>query len=283
MPGTPLIHPAALRELLAGERPPTLLDARWRLGGPPGVDDYRQGHLPGATFVDLDRDLSGPPGRGRHPLPDRETFAVAMRARGVRSDRTVVVYDAADSTAAARAWWLLGYFGHPDARVLDGGLRAWVESGFPLSTDIPEPAPGDFEARPGGLPLLDADAAARVAHDGVLLDARALARYTGDSEPVDPVAGHIPGAHSAPTADNVDERGRFRDPMDLRRRFQAAGIREAPTPPPVGVYCGSGVTAAHEVLALQLAGIPAALYVGSWSEWISDPSRPVEKGEASAR
>ncbi|MFN2452405.1 MAG: sulfurtransferase [Candidatus Dormibacteria bacterium] len=283
MTTTPLIHPGALRELLAGDRPPGLLDVRWRLGGPPGIDEYRRGHIPAATFVDLDRELAGPPGRGRHPLPDAATFGAAMRAHGVCHDRPVVVYDAADSTAAARAWWLLGYFGHPDVRVLDGGLRAWVDAGYALSTDPGVPGEGDFAPRPGRLPLLDAEAAARLARDGVLLDARAPARFTGEAEPVDPVAGHIPGARSAPTADNVDERGCFRDPVDLRRRFQAAGISAAEEPPPVGAYCGSGVTAAHEVLALRVAGIPAALYIGSWSDWITDPKRPVETGEGSAR
>jgi thiosulfate/3-mercaptopyruvate sulfurtransferase len=282
---------------------PVLLDVRWRLGGPPGIDSYRQGHLPGAVFIDLDRDLSGPPGQaGRQPLPDPAAFQAAMRAAGVSQDRPVVVYDDGDATVAARAWWTLRYHGHGDVRVLDGGYRAWVSAGHPVTTTEPAPAPGDFTARPGHMPVLDAADAQDVARTGRLLDARAGERYRGETEPVDPVAGHIPGAASAPTAANANPDGTFRDPAELAARFAALGAVPGPgtpagspaaapggrtppapgggTPPaaPVGVYCGSGVTAAHEVLALALAGIPAALYVGSWSDWITDPGRPVATG-----
>ena len=272
---SPLIEAAELGRLLAGPRPPVLLDVRWRLGGPPGLDDYRRGHLPGARFVDLDRDLAGPPGPGRHPLPEAGAFAAAMRRCGVGSDRPVVVYDAADSQSAARAWWLLGYFGHGDVRVLDGGLRAWELAGLPLITEVPEAGGGDFTPRPGGRRLIDAEGAARLARDGVLLDARAGARFRGESEPIDPVAGHIPGARNAPTAANVDGDGRFLDPDRLRHRFNESGAGPGVE---VGAYCGSGVTAAHEVLALAVAGYDAALYVGSWSDWITDPARPVATG-----
>ena len=267
---------------LAGPRPPALLDVRWRLTGPPGIESYRAGHLPGARFVDLDRDLAGPPGSGgRHPLPAAGHFQDAMRRAGVRDGWPAVVYDEADSTAAARAWWLLRYYGHRRVRVLDGGLRAWAAAGRPVSTADESPAPGNFTARPGRLPVLDAVGAAEVARSGVLLDARAPARYRGEAEPVDPVAGHIPGALSAPTAENVTADGFFRPAGELRDRFDSLGAfspNDGASTPPVAVYCGSGVTAAHEVLALQLAGIAAALYVGSWSDWITDPARPVATG-----
>jgi len=267
-------------ELAAMPAAPTLLDVRWRLGGPPGIDLYKAGHIPGAVFTDLDRDLAAPPGPGgRHPMPATADFEAAMRRAGVRDNQPVVVYDDADSTAAARAWWLLRYFGHRQVRVLDGGFAAWTAAGHQVEAGLPAfaPAAGDFTASPGHLPLLDADGAAALARTGVLLDARAGARYRGETEAVDPVAGHIPGAVSAPTAENVRKDGTFLPPADLARRFAALGVA-ADGDPAVGAYCGSGVTAAHEVLALTLAGIPAALYTGSWSEWITDPSRPIATG-----
>jgi thiosulfate/3-mercaptopyruvate sulfurtransferase len=267
-------------ERLAARRRLTLLDVRWRLGGPPGRELYDAAHIPGAAFVDLDRDLAAPPGAGgRHPVPATADFEQAMRLAGVSGGRPVVVYDDADSTAAARAWWLLRYFGHPSVRVLDGGFRAWTAAGYPV--DPPSPlyrgAIGDFTARPGHLDLLDADGAASIARAGLLLDARAGERYRGEAEHVDPVAGHIPGAVSAPTAENVNQDGTFKPTADLAARFTALG---AAGDRPVAAYCGSGVTAAHEVLALTLAGLPAALYVGSWSNWITDPARPVAAGES---
>ncbi|WP_042375849.1 sulfurtransferase [Streptacidiphilus melanogenes] len=279
-PVTTLIDPAGLAELLAGERPPTLLDVRWSLGGPPGEDEFAKGHLPGAHYVDLDRELAAAPGvAGRHPLPSPEVLQAALRRAGVRADRDVVVYDAATSMSAARAWWLLRWAGHARVRVLDGGLQAWSEAGLPLSTVEPSQEPGDFTVVPGGLPTVDADgAAAWPAVSGpaqVLLDARAGERYRGEAEPVDPRAGHIPGALSAPTSDNVDASGRFLPPADLATRFRALG---ATADADIAVYCGSGVTAAHTILALELAGLPATLYPGSWSEWSTDPSRPAATG-----
>ncbi len=278
-PARPLIDVASLAAGLAGGAPPVLLDVRWRLGGPPGLDSYRAGHLPGAVYVDLDADLAGPPGPGgRHPLPAAADFTAAMRRAGVRSGHPVVVYDDGDSTIAARAWWALAYFGHDRVRVLDGGLRAWAAAGQPVTTDEPAVAAGDFTASGGHLPVLDAAGAAALARSGVLLDARAPERYRGDTEPVDRVAGHIPGAVSAPTAGNVAADGRFRPPAELRERFARLGVSAEPEAGQVGAYCGSGVTAAHEVLALALAGLPAALYVGSWSGWTADPGRPVATG-----
>jgi thiosulfate/3-mercaptopyruvate sulfurtransferase len=261
---------------------PALLDVRWRLAGPPGIDSYRAGHLPAAVYADLDRDLAGPPGAGgRHPLPAPAEFQAAMRRAGVRAGSPVVVYDDGDSTVAARAWWTLRYFGHDRVEVLDGGFRAWAAAGLPISSERPVVTPGDFTARPGGMPLVDAAGAASLARAGWLLDARAAERYRGDAEPVDRVAGHIPGAVSAPTAENVTADGLLRSPAELRARFRQLGVPaagQADHAPAVAAYCGSGVTAAHEVLALALAGIPAALYGGSWSGWITDPSRPVARG-----
>ena len=292
-----LVSAQALAAELAHDPAPVLLDVRWRLGGPPGIDSYRQGHLPGAVFTDLDRDLSGPPGAaGRHPLPETAAFQAAMRAAGVSRHGPVVVYDDGDATVAARGWWTLRYFGHQDVRVLDGGYRAWAGAGLPVTTAEPGPVPGDFAAAPGHLPVLDAAGAQEMARTGLLLDARAGERYRGETEPADPVAGHIPGAVSAPTVGNVNPDGTFKSPAELAARFEVlipggpppgdpphGGAARPPTPPvppvpPWGAYCGSGVTAAHEVLALTLAGLPAALYVGSWSNWIADPARPVATG-----
>jgi thiosulfate/3-mercaptopyruvate sulfurtransferase len=183
----------------------------------------------------------------------------------------VIVYDDNGNTAAARAWWLLRWAGVERVTLLDGALGAWRAAGLPTEAGEPEaPAPGDIVLRPGQLPVLDADAVVEVARDGVLLDARAAERYRGESEPVDPRAGHIPGALSAPTGDNLGPDGTFRDAAELAVRFTALGADDATE---VGVYCGSGVTAAHQIAALAHAGIPAALYPGSWSAWSADPDR----------
>ncbi|MGW4567023.1 sulfurtransferase [Streptomyces sp. NPDC004561] len=276
-----IITASELAHGLSGENPPVLLDVRWQLStakaaGAPAFDgraEYAAGHIPGAVFVDLDRELAGAPGeQGRHPLPDLAEFGAAMRRAGVSASRPVVVYDGGQGWAAARAWWLLRWTGHPDVRVLDGGLPSWENE---LSTRAPVPAEGDFEPAPAAAGLLDADGAADLARTGVLLDARAGERYRGEVEPIDRVGGHIPGAVSAPTTENVETDGRFLPAAELKDRFKALGVS---TDAEVGVYCGSGVSGAHEVLALAVAGIPAALYVGSWSEWSSDPSRPVAVG-----
>ncbi|MER5754214.1 sulfurtransferase [Streptomyces sp. NPDC002088] len=276
-----IISASELASALAGEHPPVVLDVRWQLSmakaaGEPAFDgraEYEAGHVPGAVFVDLDRELASAPGvAGRHPLPDVADFGAAMRRAGVSAAVPVVVYDGGQGWAAARAWWLLRWTGHPDVRVLDGGLPAWEGA---LSVDVPSPAEGDFEPAPGAVGLLDADGAAALARSGVLFDARAGERYRGDVEPIDRVGGHIPGAVSAPTTENVGADGRFLPAEELNARFKALG---AAGDAEVGVYCGSGVSAAHEVLALAVAGIPAALYVGSWSAWSSDPQRPVAVG-----
>jgi thiosulfate/3-mercaptopyruvate sulfurtransferase len=274
---TPLITVAELTSLLHRV---VVLDVRWRLLGPAGRDEYDKGHIAGAVFVDLETELSAPPeplGRhGRHPLPTARDFSAAMRRCGVRGESSVVCYDAADGTSAARAWWLLRYFGHGDVRVLDGGYAAWVAGGGEVSRVATASKSGDFVARAGHLPVLDARDAEDLARVGVLLDAREAGRYAAEYEPVDPVAGHIPGAVSAPTLENVDATGHFFAGHRLRDRFEGLGVTDAR---PVGTYCGSGVTAAHQVLALELAGFRASLYADSWSGWITDPRRPVATGE----
>ncbi len=255
---------------------PVVLDIRWDVSHGPGLEDYLGGHIPGAAFIDLGAELAGPPGTGgRHPLPAAHAFAAAMRRAGVLAARPVVVYDGGPATAAARAWWLLRYFGHPRVRVLDGGLESWRQAGYALESGPVSHSPGDFLARAGGMPLLDAEQAALTARHGVLLDARAPERFRGEQEPIDPVAGHIPGAVSRPTTLNLDASGRFLDPATLRSEFAQLGVRDELE---LGAYCGSGVTAAHEVLALELAGFRPALYLGSWSDWITDPERPVATG-----
>ncbi|MYW81161.1 thiosulfate/3-mercaptopyruvate sulfurtransferase [Streptomyces sp. LaPpAH-199] len=270
----PIITASACASESAGPRPPVLLDVRWRLGGPHGRADYEAGHLPGAVFVDLDQDLASPAGDGgRHPLPDPEVFGAAMRRAGVGQDTPVVVYDGGQGWAAARAWWLLRWAGHRDVRVLDGGLAAWTGD---LSTDVPHAAEGDFRPKPGALPTLDADSAAAFARSGLLLDARAAERYRGDVEPIDRVGGHIPGAVSAPTDENTGPDGRYLPAEQLAARF--AGLGAEAGAEGVGVYCGSGVSGAHQVLALEIAGLTGILYPGSWSEWSADPSRPVATG-----
>ncbi|MGW7100815.1 sulfurtransferase [Streptomyces sp. NPDC054838] len=276
---TAILSASELMNELAGTRPPVLLDIRWQLGGPDQRPAYEAGHLPGAVYVDLDRELAGPVSEtglgGRHPLPDPEEFGVVMRRAGVSADDPVVVYDGGQGWAAARAWWLLRWTGHARVRVLDGGLAAWTAAGGELTNEEPAPIEGDFKPNPGAMRVLDADGAAALARAGVLLDARAGERYRGEVEPIDRVGGHVPGAVSAPTTENVGPDGRFLAAQALRERFGALGAGEST---PVGVYCGSGVSGAHQVLALEVAGIPSALYAGSWSDWSSDPGRPVATG-----
>ncbi|TDV40329.1 thiosulfate/3-mercaptopyruvate sulfurtransferase [Actinophytocola oryzae] len=279
---------------LSEAEPPVLLDVRWRLGGPPGRDDYVRGHLPGAVFLDLDADLAAPPGPGgRHPLPPAEDLQRVLRAAGIRDGAPVVAYDADNGSIAARAWWLLRWAGHDRVRVLDGGYAAWVAEGRPVTTEVPVPAAGDVTVRPGHMPVADAEEAAELARAGVLLDARAPERYRGDVEPIDPRAGHVPGARNAPFAAHTGEDGRWRAPSELAEHFAGLGVpdEKAPdsgeAPGGVGAYCGSGVTATSVVLALEVAGLtsadaPAVLYAGSWSNWSADPERPVATGEAPA-
>jgi thiosulfate/3-mercaptopyruvate sulfurtransferase len=284
---SPLVSTTDLAVSLSGVEPPVLLDVRWRLGGPPGREDYVRGHLPGAVFLDLDADLSAPPGpAGRHPLPAPADLQRVLRAAGVRDGAPVVVYDADNGSVAARLWWLLRWAGHDRVRLLDGGYAAWVAEGHPVTADIPTPVQGDVTVRPGHMPVVDANGAAELARTGLLLDARAPERYRGDVEPIDPRAGHVPGARNAPFAAHTGEDGRWRAPEELAEHFAKLGVPET-SGSEVGAYCGSGVTAASVVLALEIAGVtnsdgPATLYAGSWSNWSADPTRPVATGDAPA-
>lgn len=275
---SPLISASELAAALAGPTPPRVLDVRWRLGGPPGAEEHAKGHIPGAVYVDLDAELAGhgEPTDGRHPLPTLVDFEAAARRWGLNDGDAVVVYDDVSGTSAARAWWLLRYGGLPTVRVLDGGLAAWWETGGASETAAVHPEPGTIRLEFGALPTLNGDTAAALAVDGVLLDARAAERFRGEVEPVDPRAGHIPGAVSAPTSDTLGADGRMRPAAELSARFAALGVTPGT---PVGVYCGSGVTAAHTALALEAAGLPTpALYPGSFSAWSNDPARPVAVG-----
>jgi thiosulfate/3-mercaptopyruvate sulfurtransferase len=272
-----LIDAAGLHQLLDQPDPPAVLDVRWALGDARGRDHYRAAHIPTAVYVDLDTQLAAPPqpAEGRHPLPDVAALQEAARQWGLRAGQPVVVYDNSGGLAAARAWWLLRWAGLGSVRILDGTLNAWTQAGFDLDSGEEQAVRGDVVLDAGHLPVLTADDAAALARDGLLLDARAGERYRGEVEPVDAQAGHIPGAVSAPTADNLTGDGAFAAAETLRAR--SAGLGAAPGGA-VGVYCGSGVTAAHAIAALRIAGIDAALYPGSWSAWSADPRRPVATG-----
>lgn len=274
MNDSPLISADELRQDLAGV---TVLDVRYRLLGPPGAPEFAAGHVPGAAYVDLDTELSDPPSdpvddRGRHPLPSSERFIAAMQRAGVGLEGPVVVYDDWQGRAAARAWWLLRHHGHRDVRVLDGGWAAWVAAGGEVETGAHDPTPGDFHGSPGSMPVVTAD---RLLDVPVVIDARAPERYRGEVEPIDPVAGRVPGAVNVDTVRNLDNHGHFRDAAELRALYAEAG---ATGETEVAAYCGSGVTATHDILAMELAGVRAALYGPSWSGWVADPDRPVERG-----
>ena len=268
-------------DLLADGARVVLLDVRWALGDDQGREKYLAGHLPGAVFVDLETELADPPSpeAGRHPLPSLQRLQSAARRWGIRSGDAVVAYDATGGLAAARAWWLLRWGGLPEVRLLDGGVDAWVRAGGRLESGDVVPEPGDVTLPGGGMPVLSIDqAAALPASGGVLLDARAAERYRGEIEPIDPRAGHVPGAVSAPTTANLTADGTFLRMTELVDRFVALGVGPRTT---VGVYCGSGVNAAHEVAALAAAGIEAALWPGSWSQGSNDLARPVATGPQS--
>ena len=234
---------------------------RWALGDPHGREHYLAEHLPGAVFVDLATELAGPadPSRGRHPLPTLEQFQASARSWGIRSGDVVVAYDDSGNLAAARLWWMLRNAGLGDVYLLDGGLAAWRGAGYAVESGERQAEPGDVELTDGALPVIDAGQAAAWGRQGLLLDARAGERYRGEFEPVDPRAGHIPGAVSAPTTANLDADGRFLSPAALRERFTSLGVR---SDVPTAVYCGSGVTAAHEIAALEIAGFPRGALSG---------------------
>jgi thiosulfate/3-mercaptopyruvate sulfurtransferase len=277
LPG-PIVDVEWLREA-AGNPALVIADVRWYPDGS-GRARFEEGHIPGAVFVDVDSDLASPKTAesGRHPLPSPETFAQAMELGGIGDEERIVAYDDAGGSNAARLWWMLSVIGH-QAAVLDGGLQAWPG---PLEVGPSRPRPGGGRFTPRPWPrdrIVDAEAVDRLRRDSntVVLDARAPERYRAEVEPIDPVAGHIPGARSAAWNENLDPRtGKFLSPEVLRERYRARGVEEGGE---IVAYCGSGVTSCHDVLALELAGIQGAkLYVGSWSEWITDPSRPVATG-----
>ena len=277
-----LIDAAALRAHL-DDPALSIFDCRFSLADPSaGRKAYLAGHVPGARHADIDDDLSGPRVAGvtgRHPLPDRHAWIARVEAWGVSPNHQVVAYDDSGGAFAARLWWMLRSIGHAAVAVLDGGWRAWVDAGYPTTTELPpDPAPSrtDYARRRPLTRVVTADEI-----DGrrqALLDARDAARFRGDVEPIDPVAGHIPGARFAASSGNLDERGFFKPRDALRRRFEA--LLEGAPGHDVVCYCGSGITAAHNILALRHAGFDEpALYAGSWSEWINDPSRGIATGD----
>jgi thiosulfate/3-mercaptopyruvate sulfurtransferase len=275
--GAALITATELAKLIDTGAKPVLLDVRWQVGLPALHSEYLAGHLPGAQWCDLDADLADPPGvGGRHPLPEPERLQQRMREWGIDQHSAVVVYDGATSVAASRAWWVLRWAGLTDVRVLNGGFAAWVRADLPVQREVSTAPGGNISIRPHSLPTLTRQQASELAANGQLVDVRAPERYRGEVEPMDPVAGRIPGAVNLPTTETVAADGTFKPVEALRKRFAEAGFEGAGAQ--IGVYCGSGVTAAQTVLAMHLAGVAATLYPGSWSEWITDPSRPIATG-----
>lgn len=278
----PLVRPEALAPL-AGSPGCVIVDCRFDLARPAaGEAAWRAGHVPGAHYAHLDRDLSGPvtPATGRHPLPDPWHLAATLSLWGVGPGTLVVAYDDAGGAIAARLWWLLRWLGHARVALLDGGFQAWVAAGLPVTAEPPPQRPARFDGAPGHMPAIDTAALAQRLRAGtapLLLDARAPARFRGEQEPIDPVAGHVPGAVNAPFQSFLDGSGRFRPPAELRALF--APLLDGRPATAAAVMCGSGVTACHALVAMELAGLPgAALYAGSWSEWIRSPERPVARG-----
>jgi len=284
MPIAQLISPQALEQRRA-QPGLVILDCRFALEDPDyGQRSYAEGHIAGASFADLERDLSGPVTKGvtgRHPLPEPQALVERLKAWGIDNDSDVVLYDDGPGAYAARAWWLLAWLGKREGVfILDGGLKAWHAAGLPLSLDPPQDRRGTFSGSPDAALLLSAQVLQqRLGQaDMTLLDARALPRFKGEVEPIDPVAGHIPGAQCAAFTDNLDSDGRFLPADQLKQRFAEKLGGRSPTE--LVAYCGSGVTACHNLFALCLAGYPLGrLYAGSWSEWINDPQRGVAKGE----
>lgn len=279
----PLVSAAGLlRHLETSAEPALLLDCRHDLANPlAGAEAYAAGHLPGAVFAPLDEALAGPPGggRGRHQLPDATHLANWLAAQGLRPGRSVLAYDAHGGMFAARAWWLLRWLGHAPVAVLDGGIPAWLAAGGGLVTEATRPTPGHFRALPGQMPTVSAEHLLQRLGQATprVIDARAPDRYRGENETLDPVGGHIPGAINRCFRDNLGADGRFKAPEVLRHEWLA--ILGGCDPSTVVSQCGSGVTACHNLLALELANLPgAALYPGSWSERCSDPDRPVASG-----
>lgn len=268
-----LVTATELERLVASGVAVTILDVRWQLTQPDGRAAYEAAHVPGAVYVSLEDDLTdhAVTGRGRHPLPSGSVIEAAARRWGIGPGTTVVAYDDWNRAGSARAWWVLKAAGLSDVRILDGGLAAWTESGGGLETGPVAPEPGGVvvshdDLYAGGMPTMDADGAAALG--ARLIDARAPERFRGDVEPVDPVAGHIPGALNVPSTSLLDAAGAFRADTDL-----ATAVGDAD-----GAYCGSGVTASVAVAALAVLGVDAALFPGSWSQWCAEPARRVATG-----
>ena len=271
-----------IRSVADGDQP-TILDVRWRLDRPDGRADYLAGHIPGAVYVSLDDDLSdhGRTGAGRHPLPSGADLQAAARRWGLRNNRPVIVYDDWNRAGSSRAWWILTAAGIADVRILDGGLSAWMAAGGEVHNGEVVPAPGDVTVGHNNLYSgMRATLTAQQVAEGqvsTLLDARAAERCRGEVEPVDPVAGHIPGARNLPSTSVLAADGTFLPDDRLTELFRATGVVDSAE---VGVYCGSGITASVLLAALGAAGIDAALFPGSWSQWSSEPDRPAARGPA---
>ncbi len=274
-----LVGVGELLDLLAAGRSPAILDVRWRLDEPDGRPAYLAGHLPGAVYVSLEDELSdhSRTGRGRHPLPSGSDLQAAARRWGIRRDQPVVVYDDWNRAGSARAWWVLTAAGIPGVRILDGGLSAWTAAGGALQSGVPTPVPGDVsvphvDLYHGARATLTADQVAE-GRAPTLLDARSPERFRGEVEPVDPVAGHIPGARNLPSTALLDGDGTFLADKEIRALLAERGVGDS-----AGVYCGSGITAAVVVAGLCAAGVDAALFAGSWSQWSAEADRPVATG-----
>jgi thiosulfate/3-mercaptopyruvate sulfurtransferase len=281
MSASPLIDAPGLAARL-GDPDWVIVDCRFNLLDPQaGRAAYLRAHIPGARYADLDRDLAAPPGPadGRHPLPDRNELAARLGAWGIGDSTTVAAYDEGSGAIAARLWWLLHWLGHGASLVLDGGFAAWTAAGLPVESDVPEWRPARFTPRVGASTgvVTSAELPELQRAGAILVDARAAPRYRGEHEPIDPVAGHVPGALNRPFSANVTADGRFRPPAELERELET--LLAGREPGQLVAMCGSGVTACHLLLALAVAGLPGAkLYAGSWSEWIRDPKRPLRTG-----
>lgn len=273
------MSPLVSTEELARHPEWRIFDCRHDLGKPDwGSEEYARGHIPGALLAHLDRDLSAPKTgkNGRHPLPDAATFANWVGKQGLKPGDTVVCYDQASGAFAARLWWMLHWIGHDLVAVLDGGLAKWIKEGRPTTSEVPSFAATKYPANPRIAMAVDAGHVEAHLGKDVLLDARAPQRWRGETEPIDPVAGRIPGALNRNSSDNLAG-GVFKSPQDLRNEFKR--VLGGRAPGEVVNYCGSGVAATHNALAMEIAGLTGSrLYAGSWSEWIADPSRPREKG-----
>ena len=256
-----------------------VFDCRHDLAKPEwGLEEFGKGHIPGARFAHLDRDLSAPMtgANGRHPLPEAKAFIAWLGRQGLKPDQQVVCYDGGSGASAARLWWMLRWVGHEAVAVLDGGLAKWLQEGRPVTTEVPEVVPASYPGKAKGAMFASVALVAKKLKKAALLDARAPLRYRGEQEPIDPVAGRIPGAKNRFHNDNLSAEGTFKTPELLRSEFKAIFPERNPTE--IIHYCGSGVAACHNALAMEIAGLTGSrVYIGSWSEWSSDPTRPIAR------